>query len=202
MFRLKGASLLLLVASSNAFSVVPPPATEIVVPSSSHNLVDLSTTTFSQRELHAKSAAIGSSSVSLSAAATTTTATTTATSTATPAIVIADINYDGKVPTTESDEYIVITNTSKNPVDVSGYYMYVFTSGTQGPTFTFPKDSVIKPGASVRVYTNEIHKESGGYSYGSGKAIWNNRGGLAVLRDSKGGKVGEFKYKAPTASSS
>ena len=53
---------------------------------------------------------------------------------------------------------------------------------------------VIKGGESVRVYTNEIHKESGGYSFESGKAIWNNKGGLAVLKDGSGKKIGEFKY--------
>ena len=72
------------------------------------------------------------------------------------------------------------------------------TTGTQGPTFTFPKGSTIKPDTSVRIYTNEIHKETGGYSFGSGKAIWNNKGGLAVLKDSTGKKLGEFKYK-PTS---
>ena len=189
MIRLTSASLLLLVASSNAFSVVPPPAVEIVVPSPSvaTDLVTASSSTMmalSQRELLAKSTAIGSSSVSLSAA-----------TVVSSDITISDINFDGKVPTTESDEYVVVKNASKNPVDVSGYYIYVATSGTQGPTFTFPKDAAIKAGGSVRVYTNEIHKESGGYSFGYGKAIWNNRGGLAVLKDSKGTKLGEFKYK-------
>lgn len=114
-----------------------------------------------------------------------------------------DVRYDGKVPKTEADEYVTIANTSKTaaPVDVSGYYLYVATSGTQGATFTFPKGSTVKPGQSVRVYTNEIHKETGGYSFGSGKALWNNKGGLAVLRDARGNKVSEFKYKGATATS-
>ena len=116
----------------------------------------------------------------------------------TATVSISSINYDGKVPTTEADEYVVITNGSKGSVDLAGYYVYVATTGTQGPTFTFPKDSTIKPGQSVRIYTNEIHKETGGYTFQSGKAIWNNRGGLAVLKDGKGKKIAEFKY-APSA---
>eukprot|EP00957_Ditylum_brightwellii_P147130 11203405-Ditylum_brightwellii.AAC.1 len=52
---------------------------------------------------------------------------------------------------------------------------------------------------SVRVYTNEVHKETGGYSFGSGKALWNNRGGLAVLKDASGKKLMEFKYKPVAA---
>lgn len=114
-------------------------------------------------------------------------------------IAISDIHYDGVVPKTESDEYVVITNGSKGAVDISGYYIYVATTGTQGPTFTFPKGSVLKAGASVRIYTNEIHKETGGYSFGSGKAIWSNNGGLGVLKDSIGKKLGEYKYKPAKA---
>lgn len=110
-------------------------------------------------------------------------------------IVITDIHYDGDVPKTESDEYVVLSNLSNSPVDISGYYIYVATTGTQGPTFTFPKGTIIKPGTSFRVYTNEIHKETGGYSFGSGKAIWSNNGGLAVIKDSNGKKLGEYKYK-------
>lgn len=114
-------------------------------------------------------------------------------------IAISDIHYDGVVPKTESDEYVVIINGSKEAVDISGYYIYVATTGTQGPTFTFPKGSVLKAGASVRIYTNEIHKETGGYSFGSGKAIWSNNGGLGVLKDSNGKKLGEYKYKPAKA---
>eukprot|EP00978_Attheya_sp_CCMP212_P020807 scaffold60102_cov53-Attheya_sp.AAC.5 len=113
-------------------------------------------------------------------------------------VSITDIHYDGIVPKTEADEYVIISNNGSNnnvPVDVSGYYIYVATTGTQGPTFYFPKGSSIKPSSSVRLYTNEIHKETGGYSYGSGKALWNNNGGLAVLKDSNGKKLGEYKYK-------
>lgn len=110
-------------------------------------------------------------------------------------VVIKDINYDGEVPKTEADEYVVVSNESKSPVDVSKYYLYVATTGTQGPTFNFPGGTVLKPGASVRIYTNEIHKETGGYSFGSGKAIWSNSGGLAVLKDANGKKIMEYKYK-------
>lgn len=210
-------SLSLSVLGCQGFSFVPPSA-DVAVPMvqlATTNLMSTSAALPSERELLAMSESFASSPLSLSVATTVTSApaaattATTAPATATPtpaaattqegspAVYIADINYDGKVPKTESDEYVVVTNGSKSPVDLSGYYIYVFTSGTQGPTFTFPKDSILKPSSSVRVYTNEIHKETGGYSFGSGKAIWNNRGGLAVIRDSEGGKVGEFRYKAP-----
>lgn len=116
-------------------------------------------------------------------------------------INIAEIFFDGKVPKTESDEYVVIQNSSKDTIDVSGYIVYPATSGNQGSTFAFPKGSTIKPNSSVRIYTNEIHKESGGYSWGSGRALWSNSGGLGVLKDNSGKKLGEFKYVPPSKQS-
>ena len=199
----KAASLVLLVSASNAFTVAPPPpaqemlATTVVVSSPTFRQSALLSTSNlpSPREL-----LLSSSSITLSSAAAAPAVPAAKTANlATTGVSIADINYDGKVKTTEADEYVVITNGSNSPVDVSGYYLYVATTGTQGPTFSFPKKSSIKPNSSVRIYTNELHKETGGYSFGSGKAIWNNRGGLAVLKDSNGKKLGEFKYK-PQAS--
>eukprot|EP00985_Skeletonema_marinoi_P031188 scaffold36742_cov73-Skeletonema_marinoi.AAC.1 len=191
-----------------AAATPPPPAATVA---SSASAPTAPTTTASnlpsQKELLDKSSSTTPTPSSPTAAAATTTS--TASKSAAPAtatklgtgITISSINYDGQVPKTESDEYITILNNSKSPMDISGYYIYVATSGTQGPTFTFPKatknnnPTVLKAGESVRIYTNEIHKESGGYSFGSGKAIlWSNKGGLAVLKDGAGKKIGEFKY--------
>jgi hypothetical protein len=201
------AAVFACVSVSEAFTVNAPPAPQTAVVSQlqqpapassslnfpSQNELLQKTSTFSTVNLAAAApvaAAPTPASASASAAAKPATAVATTTG-----VSITGLNFDGRVPTTEADEYVVIANGSKAPMDVSGYYVYVATSGTQGTTFTFPKGSApLKPGASVRVYTNEIHKETGGYSYGSGKAIWNNRGGLAVLKDGKGKKVCEFKY--------
>eukprot|EP00535_Pseudo-nitzschia_heimii_P006064 CAMPEP_0197183810 /NCGR_PEP_ID=MMETSP1423-20130617/8444_1 /TAXON_ID=476441 /ORGANISM="Pseudo-nitzschia heimii, Strain UNC1101" /LENGTH=222 /DNA_ID=CAMNT_0042634445 /DNA_START=52 /DNA_END=720 /DNA_ORIENTATION=- len=203
------------VCKSNAFTVAPP-VVAIDVPASASATATASTVRSSsssspsnlpsQRELldglgssftvaagatQPKAAAVEPSA----AAATTTAAPTKSTNVAKGAgISIADIFFDGKVPKTESDEYIVVQNSSKAAVDVSGYALYPATSGNQGSTFTFPKGSTIQPNASVRVYTNEIHKETGGYSYGSGRALWSNKGGVAVLKDGNGKKLGEYKY--------
>jgi len=118
------------------------------------------------------------------------------TNAATKGINIAEIFFDGKVPKTESDEYVVIQNSSsKDTIDVSGYTVYPETSsGNQGSTFVFPQGSSIKPNSSVRIYTNEIHNETGGYSWGSGRALWSNKGGLGVLTDNNGKKLDEYKY--------
>lgn len=188
----------------------PPPPAVATVASSASSASTAPTTTASnlpsQKELLAKSSSSSTSTTSSSAAAaaapTSSSLAASSNKGTSPGIIISSINYDGQVPKTESDEYVVITNNSKSPIDVSGYYVYVATTGSQGPTFTFPKSNnnnnnngvVLKAGESVRIYTNEIHKESGGYSFGSGKAIWSNSGGLAVLKDSAGKKIGEFKY--------
>ena len=178
----------------HGFSIdAPPPATPVLVEQPALQRV---MTTEYQPPFQYQLPPILSSSLSVSAV---TTAAAPATApTGKETATISYINYDGKVPTTESDEYVVLSNGSKTAsLDVSGYTLYVATSGTQGATFVFPTSSTssIKPGGSVRVYTNEIHKESGGYSFGSGKALWNNRGGLAVLKDAKGNKICEYKYK-------
>jgi len=169
----------------HAVPVAPPPVEQVkAAPSTSASLSQASATTNlpSQQELAAKSQAAAPKAKSTNVASG-------------AGIFINDIHYDGDVPKTEADEYVVISNGSKEPLDISKYYIYVASTGTQGPTFYFPKGTVIKGGSSVRVYTNEIHKETGGHSFGSGKAIWSNNGGLAVLKDGNGKKLGEYKYK-------
>mmetsp|Transcript_19707 Transcript_19707/g.22831 ORF Transcript_19707/g.22831 Transcript_19707/m.22831 type:complete len:209 (+) Transcript_19707:167-793(+) len=178
-----------LISSSQLFmvtTIAPPPPIEqgkVIVPSSSSAALISSSSVSnlpSQKELAEKSQTVPvpTKAVNLASGA---------------GITITDINYDGVVPKTESDEYVVITNNSKTPVDASGYYVYPASTGTQGPTFYFPKGTTLKAGTSIRIYTNEIHKETGGYSFGSGKALWSNSGGLGVLKDSDGKKLTEFK---------
>lgn len=176
---------LLLASTSNAFTVDVPLQVAQVIPETTMIAPQTTSLLPSQNQL------LASSSMMLSAASTNLVQDTL--------VNIADINFDGKVPTSEADEYVVVKNGSKAPIDLAGYYIYVATTGTQGSTFYFPKDSVVKPGGTVRVYTDEIHKETGGYSFGSKKALWNNRGGLAVMKDSNDKKICEFKYKPPAA---
>lgn len=192
----------------------PPPPQEQVVSASASASSSASTTAYSSSPSNLppqKELAEQSKSKSTKAAPSVISKDTTAPSTPPPkstnvasgtGITISDIHYNGDVPKTEADEYVVISNNLKTPIDISGYYLYVATTGTQGPTFTFPKGTTLAPGgssssnnkATVRIYTNEIHKETGGYSFNSGKAIWKNNGGLAVLKDAKGKKIMEYKY--------
>jgi hypothetical protein len=62
-------------------------------------------------------------------------------------------------------------NTGVSGADIGGWTLTDIADGT--PTFQFPAVT-INAGASIRVYTNEVHPESGGFSFGRGTGIWNN----------------------------
>jgi hypothetical protein len=62
-----------------------------------------------------------------------------------------------------------------------------------GQDFFF-SDFVLQPGQSCRIYTNEHHPESGGFSFGSGKALWANSGECGHLFDASGAEVSTYCY--------
>lgn len=106
-------------------------------------------------------------------------------------VQITNIFYDGKVARTESDEYVEIVNLGSDPVDLAGW---VLKDMSGSPSFTFPS-FVLEPGKVIRVYTNEIHSEYGGFSFDSGTAIWNNSNpDTAALYNSYGELVSTKSY--------
>lgn len=106
-------------------------------------------------------------------------------------IEIADIFYKGNVKWTQSDEYIEIHNSNNETVDLSNWKV---TSSGKYQIFTFPEGTTLAAGQSIRVYTNEIHPESGGFSFGSKTAIWNDKGDIGKLLDAEGKEVSSFSY--------
>jgi len=107
-------------------------------------------------------------------------------------VQITKIFYDGLVPQVESDEYVEITNHGGAAVDLKGWILKDITDGN--PSFTFPAYN-LQPGESIRVYTNEIHAEYGGFSFGSGQGIWNNSNpNTAALFDARGQEVSRKSY--------
>ena len=88
-----------------------------------------------------------------------------------PEIEIACIFFDGETPRTESDEYVEIINSGATTADLTGWALVDSADGR--PTFEFPA-LTLASGETVRVYTDEIHSRSGGFSFGSGVAIWSN----------------------------
>lgn len=105
-------------------------------------------------------------------------------------IEIGFINYDGKQAKTECDEFIEIANTGPNWLDLSGWQV----SAGKNQIFDFPIGSKIQPFCSIRVYTDLIDKSTGGYSFNSSRAIWNNKGDTGKLIDTKGTMVSEYTY--------
>lgn len=105
-------------------------------------------------------------------------------------VVIRYIFYDGVVKQVESDEYAEVTNEGTAAVSLAGWRL---NAGDEGQDFYFP-DFVLEPGQSCRVYTNEHHPESCGFSFGHGQALWNNKGECGFLYDASGALVSEYCY--------
>jgi endonuclease YncB( thermonuclease family) len=105
-------------------------------------------------------------------------------------VIIDYINYDGIVHQVESDEYVVIKNTGSTAVDITSWRI---NADDPGQDFYFPSFS-LQSGQSCRVYTNEIHPETCGFSFGSGQAIWANSGECGHSFNSSGAEVDTYCY--------
>ena len=120
------------------------------------------------------------------------TPTIVATSTGTSNLSIDCIFFDGVVSRTESDEYVRIVNAGETSVDLSNWSLKDVADGS--PTFTFP-GYTIAPNEAIRVYTNEVHSESGGFSFGLGSSIWaNSAPDTAALFNAQGQEVSRKSY--------
>jgi len=107
-------------------------------------------------------------------------------------VQIVDIFFDGLVPYVESDEYVAIQNLGSASQNLSEWVLIDISDGA--PSFTFP-DYDLAPGETIRIYTNEIHPEWGGFSFGYGQAIWNNTDpDTAALYDAQGQLVSTMSY--------
>jgi len=105
-------------------------------------------------------------------------------------VIIRTIFYDGVVPRVESDEYAEIANTANASVNIGGWRL---NAGDPGQDFVFPSFD-LQPDQVCRVYTNENHPEHCGFSFGSGKALWNNKGDCGYLYDANGMEVSRYCY--------
>lgn len=107
-----------------------------------------------------------------------------------PNITLRYVNYDGAVYRVESDEYVEVRNTGSAAANLAGW---MINAGDPGQNFSFPSYE-LGPGQSCRVYTNEYHPDSGGFSFGRGQAIWNNKGDCGYLYDASGNEVDSYCY--------
>src|ERR671933_168241 len=110
---------------------------------------------------------------------------------ATPHVRINRIFSDGSVKSTSADEYIAIVNESLVDIDISGWKIQ---SINRNQEFYFHTGTVLKKGAECRVYTNEVHPESGGFSFGSKRSVWNNSSDEGRLYDAQGNLMSSYAY--------
>jgi hypothetical protein len=109
-------------------------------------------------------------------------------------VYISDIYYVGKVDA-ESDEYVEITNGGLSHMDMSGWRLHAREKNVD---FRFPQGALLRSGQFCRVYTNQVHPETGGYTFGSKQAIWSNTTDEGLLYDAHGHQVSTFSYKQST----
>jgi hypothetical protein len=83
-------------------------------------------------------------------------------------VQIVCIFFDGETARTEPDEYVEIINSGTTAADLTGCTLLDSADGR--PSFEFHA-LTLASGEIVRVYTNEVHSSSCGFSFGSGVAI-------------------------------
>jgi endonuclease YncB( thermonuclease family) len=105
-------------------------------------------------------------------------------------VQIASVFADGEKGRAEPDEYCEIKNAGASEINLEGWRL---NAGAKGQDFVFPGVR-LAPGQSCRVYTNEHHAESGGFSYESGVALWKNGGDCGYLYDASGQQVHVYCY--------
>jgi hypothetical protein len=104
--------------------------------------------------------------------------------------VISVFLYDRAVANVESDKYAEIKNVGGSPVNLGGWRLNA-DDDDQG--FWFPSFD-LQPGQGCRVYTNEVHLETCGFPFESGKPLWANAGECGHLFDATGAEVSTFCY--------
>ncbi len=107
-------------------------------------------------------------------------------------VTILCVFFDGVVSRQEPDEYVEIVNSGTEAQDLEGWQLIDVSD--DGPAFEFPALE-IRAGERLRVYTNEVHEDWGGLSFGHGTAIWSNsEPDTAGLFDKSGTLVSSRTY--------
>ena len=107
-------------------------------------------------------------------------------------VYMSNLVYKGQVKRIQSDEYVELTNRGNKAADISGWK--ITSAGSAKQWFIFPAGSALGAGKSLRIYTNEVHPETGGYSFASKTAIWNDAGDELNLFNAKGENVATLTY--------
>ncbi|GAC1355122.1 MAG: hypothetical protein NVSMB42_13350 [Herpetosiphon sp.] len=106
------------------------------------------------------------------------------------AVAIIDIHTRGAAKPNEPDEYVEIANTGDAPVDMSGWILRNVYGGEEFRWTNFS----LQGRHNIRVYTNQVHPETGGFSLNASHEIWKNGGDTAELLDRSGTVVATYSY--------
>lgn len=87
-------------------------------------------------------------------------------------MIIECVFFDGAIVNTEADEYVQVLNNAGAVVDLLGWTVRDVSDGE--PAFTFQESFLLEPGQRVRVYTNQVNREWGGFSFEWPGPVWNN----------------------------
>lgn len=87
-------------------------------------------------------------------------------------------------------EYAIIRNAGESSLAIGGWTLCDLARHC----FTFPAGTEIAPQGSVVLFTGTGRSANGRFFWGSGSAIWNNRGDTATLHDAQGRIVATHVY--------
>ena len=117
--------------------------------------------------------------------------TPTSTTDSTGGVEIIDLFYIGDASKNEADEYVEISNNGTQLVQLNGWTL---SNNSRTYVYNFPNYS-LNPGQVCRVYTNEFHSESCGFSFATlGKPVWDNSSDCALLLNAQGIIVDKYCY--------
>lgn len=109
---------------------------------------------------------------------------------ASPNVVLTDVFFNGKATAAEPDEYVEFQNQGALLQDMSGWRI----ASVRGAQTYFFSGLTMQAGQICRLYTNEVHPEWCGLSWGKATAQWNNAGDRANLVDAGGKVVSSIGY--------
>ena len=105
-------------------------------------------------------------------------------------VKIIDIFFNGVKGSREPDEYVEISNNGSEPVDITDWELQDVNGNREYKWENY----TLQPAEKIRVYTNETHPETGGFSFASDNAIWRNGGDIAELYDVDKQLVARYTY--------
>jgi hypothetical protein len=105
-----------------------------------------------------------------------------------PPVVITRLVYD-PAGNDSSGEYVQLANRGSAPVTLTGWTL----RDRGGSVYTFPAFT-LQPGASVRVWNQSGQNNNSNLYWGLNRAVWDNSGDTATLRDASGALVAEYRY--------